>query len=165
MASLKIFGSCRIPYYFMFPFHLFLMHYIIIHRSELCYFWSGKVDLWSQILVIPGGDVFFIIWKSQLLLLQYFHIFFLILFKGGDGLFPHIILCCVLEENISIWFLNPIFSEGNHHIICYDLLYLDIFNGLLCYCIDLLIIGYIKNLDRENTCLNFCSKVGRTEGK
>ena len=138
---------------FCFQFTLFLFCYKPLTHTKLCSFFSWGVYYWSMIRFPPDVDVFFIIFMSCLLLIQYFHVFSIYLLKGYDSLFPHRIICCGSEENNPGWLLNYFVSEDKHHTIGPDLLYLDIQNYLLWYCIDVCNLDYIIDLGQGKTCL------------
>ena len=131
--------SCRWPYSLLFTFYLLLLSSIIRHHYALHYFNSGGLYYLIRIWFLPGGDVFFVVYKFHLILIQYLYLFFLCFLNGDNGLFPQSVILWVSEEKTPRWFLNPLFLKDNHHIICCSLLYLDRRNILLYYWMDLLL--------------------------
>ena len=138
-------------WFFLSPLlHLFHM---IIHQSALIYFTSVETDFWTRIRVIPGGCIIF---QSHLILLKYLHILYLHLLNWYGGLFPHRVIRCSLEENISRWLLNMLYSEENHRTIVSDFFYLNKCNGMACYPIDFFGIGSRINLYESSKFLGVC---------
>ena len=75
LASLKIFKyilfkTNLVVSHLICCFFLSLLSYIIRHHSLLRYFCSSDVDYWSIITFIRGGDIFVIIFKYHLILIQ-----------------------------------------------------------------------------------------------
>ena len=94
---------------------------------------SGEVYSWTKIRVLPGG---YIIFQSQIILLNYRNIFNLFLLKRYDGSFYHIVIRCRLEDNFPWWFTTNLCSEDNHMIISTDVLYLNRFDCTEWYLVD-----------------------------
>ena len=101
-------GGCIL---WCFIFFLFLFSPILSHHYLLWYFNNSDLDSWSQIKVITGGHIVYIIFQSHLLLLQYLHLLFIHLLNLDDGSFTRIFICCSLEDNITRLSLDLPFSE------------------------------------------------------
>ena len=56
---------------------------VLIHYLSLCYFCSRDLYYWIQMRVLPVGNVFFITCQYHPVLIQYLHLIFLHILKGG----------------------------------------------------------------------------------
>ena len=95
-----------------FFFVSFFASYFSLPWSATTLHCASEVDYWSRIWVLLGGDKVVIILQSNLILLQYLHLFFLHFLKGNDASLPHSVVRCGLEDNITRWLLNPPLLRG-----------------------------------------------------
>ena len=141
-------------YSLIFPFFcLLLLSPIIGHQSALQYFSSSALYYWNRIRVLPGGYIIFIYHLIFWIIATYSLLIYLI-FMTVSYLTES--LPCSLKDNVPWLLLTTLFLEYKHSITSPYLLYLNRWNCIEWYLVDLFILGYRRYLDRGRKCLGVC---------
>ena len=129
-----------------FLFLLLFVSSITHHQPALRQFsvvrYIHYVDSGLFLLVISYSES-----VSLAFFLPYFHLFSFGLLDGDGCLFPHSVICQVLEETIPGVFLIPLLFEYNHQVIIPYALYLEICNGASYYLIYVFDLGSKRDFD------------------